>query len=427
VPAKAVAAPAEPVGAGPPRPRRGLLPGLAITETVSWGVCYYGFAVLVPAMEREFGWSRATLVGAFTVAVIVSGLGAFPVGRWLDRGSARLLMTAGSVLATLGVLAWSQARSVAAFYGAWLVLGAAMALVLYEPAQVVLVKQFRSRATRAITALTLVAGFASTIFQPTIAVMQDAWGWRRALVVLAIGLGVVTVTIHACVLPGRVARAGRRRDAATVVARASAPNAIRDPAMAGLTVAFALSIGAMSAAIVHLIPYLTDHGWTNVAAAVAAGLIGVTQVAARVVFGLFAERVPPPRLAFAVLAVPVAGIVVLAASDGAAIAWVAVALLGIGQGTSTLLRPLVLARRLPAAVYGRGAASSAAWSTVARAVAPLLLAAAAGAGARGYPIGLAVSAAAGLAGAALAWTSLLVPPPTVRPATTVPAAARTHD
>ena len=169
-------------GASPRRPRA-LLAGLSVTETVSWGICYYGFAVLLPPMERDLGWSRATLVGAFTIAVIVSGFAAFPVGRWLDRGSARLLMTSGSVLATIGVLAWSQSNSVLAFYASWLLLGAAMGLVLYEPAQVVLIKQFGLRATRAITTLTLVAGFASTIFQPTIAALQDAIGWREALVV----------------------------------------------------------------------------------------------------------------------------------------------------------------------------------------------------------------------------------------------------
>ena len=158
---------------------RGLLPGLAVAETVSWGICYYGFAVLLPPMERDLGWSRATLVGAFTIAVIVSGFAAFPVGRWLDRGSARFLMTTGSVLATLGVLAWSQSRTVPAFYGSWLLIGVAMGLVLYEPAQVVLIKQFGRRATWAITTLTLVAGFASTIFQPTIAALQDVRGWRR--------------------------------------------------------------------------------------------------------------------------------------------------------------------------------------------------------------------------------------------------------
>ena len=124
--------------------------------------------------------------------------------------------------------------------------------------------------------------------------------------------------------------------------------------MLGLTVAFTLSIGAMSAAIVHLIPYLTDHGWSDLRAAIAAGLIGATQVAARVAFGLFADRVAAARLALVVLLVPVGGIVLLASSNGAATAWLAVALLGIGQGTTTLLRPLVLSRRLePARLRAR--------------------------------------------------------------------------
>jgi predicted MFS family arabinose efflux permease len=392
-----------------------LLPGLATTETVSWGICYYGFAVLVPPMERDLGWSRATLVGAFTVAVIVSGVAAFPVGRWLDRGSPRFLMTTGSALATLGVLAWSQAGHVLSFYAAWLLVGIAMGLVLYEPAQVVLVKQFGARATRAITALTLVAGFASTIFQPIIAALQDAWGWRTALVVLAVFLGVVTITIHALVLPGRPQSAAPKAvtaDAPAPPAPVAPPSPVaRDPAMRGLTIAFTLSIGAMSAAIVHLIPYLTDHGWTDLHAAIAAGLIGVTQVAARVVFGLFAEQVTPARLALGVLVVPVGGIVVLAASGGSAAAWAAVAMLGVGQGTSTLLRPLLLSRRLNPLVYGRGAAQSAAWSTVARAVGPLLLAAAVGIGPNGYPIGFACAAVAGTAGAVVAWRSLQPRPP----------------
>jgi hypothetical protein len=86
-------------------------------------------------------------------------------------------------------------------------------------------------------------------------------------------------------------------------------------------------------------------------------------------------------------------------------------MLGIGQGTSTLLRPLLLSRRLSPLVYGRGAAQSAAWSTVARAVAPLLLAAAVAIGPNGYPIGFACAAVAGIAGAFVAWRSLQIPPP----------------
>ena len=155
---------------------------------MSWGILYYAFPVLLPAMERDLGWSRTTLIGAYTVAVIVSGLAALPVGRLLDRRPSRSLMTAGSILATLSPCSGGpQPSTVGAFYVAWVAIGAAMALVLYEPAQVVLVKQFGVHATRAITTLTLVAGFASTIFQPVTAILADRLGWRTALVVFGVG------------------------------------------------------------------------------------------------------------------------------------------------------------------------------------------------------------------------------------------------
>jgi len=70
---------------------------LAVTETVSWGVLYYAFAVFQLPMRAELGFSPATMAGAFSTAVLVTGLAAVPVGRWLDRHGARGLMTAGSV------------------------------------------------------------------------------------------------------------------------------------------------------------------------------------------------------------------------------------------------------------------------------------------------------------------------------------------
>ena len=116
-------------------------------------------------------------------------------------------MTTGSVLATLGVLAWSQADNVIAFYGSWLLLGIAMGLVLYEPAQVVLIKQFGARATtgdhhphpgRRVRLDDLPTDDRRPAGRHRLA--------RAHSSSLAIGLGVVTITLHALVLPGRPAR-----------------------------------------------------------------------------------------------------------------------------------------------------------------------------------------------------------------------------
>jgi MFS family permease len=379
---------------------RGLVPGLAVTETVSWGILYYAFPVLLPEMERDLGWSRTTLIGAYTAAVIVSGLAALVVGRLLDRHAARPLMTGGSVLATAAVLAWAAADTVGAFYVSWVVIGAAMALVLYEPAQVVLVKQFGTNATRAITTLTLVAGFASTIFQPLTAILADQIDWRTSLVVLAGLLALITVPVHLLVLPGRRqidARAG------PVVAR-DGSGARQGRAVAVLTVAFTLSMATMAAGIVHLIPYLVDHGWSPVAASIAAGTLGATQVAARLAFGPTARRTSAASLAAGILGLPAVAIVVLALSDGGWTAWIAVALLGVAQGTATLLRPMLLSRLNGPHGYGRLAATSAATTTVARATAPLVLAAIAAA--TSYGFGFTLFALASVLAAVLASRAL---------------------
>lgn len=387
---------------GPGTHRRGLVAGLAVTETVSWGILYYAFPVLLPAMERDLGWSRTTLIGAFTVGIIMSGLAAFPVGRLLDHRGARPLMTGGSLLATLAVVGWATATSTPAFYAAWLAIGVAMALVLYEPAQVVLVKQFGADATRAITVLTLVAGFASTIFQPLTAVLVRHLDWRTTLLLLAGGLAVVTVPVHFLVLPDRPPQSSTPLPATPAAVAEGTDRALRL-----LTIAFTLAVATMSAAIVHLIPYLVDRGWSPLTAAIGGGTLGATQVAARVAFGPTARRIPAARLAAGILALPAAGAVVLRLSGGGPSAWVAIALLGTAQGTSTLLRPMLLSRLRGPHGYGRLAATSAAATTIARATAPLVLAAVAAWA--GYSPGLVGFAILSLVAAALAHLALVDP------------------
>src|SRR3982750_2195965 len=93
-----------------------IVSALALTETTSFGILYYAFAVFLPSIEKELGWSRAQTTGAFSLALLLSGLAAIPAGRWLDLRGGRALMTAGSVAATLLVLAWSQVRDLSAFY-----------------------------------------------------------------------------------------------------------------------------------------------------------------------------------------------------------------------------------------------------------------------------------------------------------------------
>ena len=93
----------------------GIVGALSVTETVSWGILYYAFAVFLIPMQRELGFSTSELTGAYSLALLVSAVAGIAVGRYLDRHSPRGLMTAGSIAGTALVLAWSQVDGLAAF------------------------------------------------------------------------------------------------------------------------------------------------------------------------------------------------------------------------------------------------------------------------------------------------------------------------
>jgi MFS family permease len=185
--------------------RRGwlLVAALAASETTAYGVLAYAFAVFLVPMQQELGWSRTALTGAYSVAIIVSGVAAIPVGRWLDRHGARALMTAGSAAATLLVLAWALVSDLTVFYAIWVGVGLTMAAVLYEPAFVVIATWFGdAERRRALLTLTVVAGFASAIYVPLAGWLVQAQGWRDALIVLAALLVPLSVLPNATLRPG---------------------------------------------------------------------------------------------------------------------------------------------------------------------------------------------------------------------------------
>ena len=127
-----------------PGTRRWAIVGaLSVTETVSWGVLYYAFAVFLLPMQRELGFSAAELTGAFSLALLVAGIAGIGVGRYLDRHGPRALMTAGSVGGRAarrsrgrGWRAWRRSTRSGSR------IGLVMATVLYEPAFTVLAKWF---------------------------------------------------------------------------------------------------------------------------------------------------------------------------------------------------------------------------------------------------------------------------------------------
>ena len=165
---------------------RATVAALSVGQIICWAALYYTSSSFVLPMQRDLGWSQPELMGAFAVGLAVWGATTYAVGAAIDQGWGRRVMTAGAALAGAGFLLWSRVSSLPMLYGIWALLGASMAMTLYEPAFNVLTKRFPDRYVRGITTLTLVGGFASTLSFPAAAWMLSHWGWRGAAV--AIGL-----------------------------------------------------------------------------------------------------------------------------------------------------------------------------------------------------------------------------------------------
>ena len=362
--------------------RRGwlLVAALATSETTSYGVLAYAFAVFLVPMQQELGWSRTALTGAYSVAIIVSGVAAIPVGRWLDGHGARALMTGGSAAAALLVLAWAQVSDLAAFYAIWVGIGLAMAAVLYEPAFAVIATWFgdNTERRRALLTLTVIAGFASVIYVPLAGWLVQVQGWRDALIVLAALLVPLTVVPNAT-LPGRRPDHLERpaHDQATLPAAPSGPagvplrQALGDQALWWLATALVAATLATSTVSVHLVAYLREQHYSPGFAATWTGLIGAMSVTGRILLTVLGRRWALAAATAVIFALQAVAVPILVLTNAPAGVVAFVALFGLGVGLISLVRAALVAEFYGVAAYASINGVLALPLTIARAAAPV--------------------------------------------------------
>ena len=348
---------------------------LCVTEVVSWGILYYGFPVLLRPMEADLGWSRVEITGAFSVGMGVAALAALPVGRWIDRHGARALMTLGSCLGTAVLLAWSRVESLPALYAVWCLMGAALAATLYEPAFAAVVGWFATRGRdKALLTVTLAGALASTVFMPLEAWLVARLGWRGALVALAVTLAVITIPLHAFVLRPAPRRApptpGAERAESRVpglTLRASARTAV----FWVLLAAFFVANFATNAVTVHLIPYLSDRGYSPTVAAMMIGWMGAMQLPARLLFAPVASRFGHRAVTGVIFFVQALSLAQLALAGELPTLVPMVVMLGAANGMATLARATIVAEIFGPRHYGSISGAIALGANGARALAPV--------------------------------------------------------
>lgn len=347
---------------------------LAGTTTVAYGVLYYAFAVFLLPMQHDLGFSRTAVTGAFSLSMILTGVAAIPIGAWLDHHGARVLMTLGSLLGGGCVLAWSEIHSLAGLYAVFAGIGVAGAAVQYEPAFATVNAYFEKQRRNALLTITVVAGFASTIFLPASALLINLLGWRHALWVLAL-VQAATAIPHAVLLRRRPADHGWARDGIRAINASPAvagstrtlddspaskadrssglKAALRARSVVLLTLAAVLGSAAIGAVSVHLVTYLREHAYPVTVAGAATGALGAVQVAGRIILTASARRFRLAVVTAIMLGGQALAVVALLVIGGPVGLAGFVLLFGAGFGVLHIARADLLADYVPRRLYAR--------------------------------------------------------------------------
>ncbi|MFY8102882.1 MAG: MFS transporter [Ramlibacter sp.] len=350
---------------------------LSLAQLVTWGSVFYTFALLMEPVERELGLTRAQSSLAFSLMLGVDGLLAYPVGRWIDRGHERAVITGGSLLIAIGLVLHTQVSGLFSFYAVWMLLGAGLAASAYNPVFAAVTRRYPLDFRRAIITLTFLGGLASTVFIPLTAWLIEAMGWRAALGVLAVLPIVVCVPIHLRLL--RDAPPASPAPSHEVTASRTDEAAERQRLMRStpylLVAFFVVTMMGVSAALpAHMVSLLREAGLPSTWVVLVPASIGVIQVVGRLLLFVL-ERQSDPHAANLVipLLVPLGLLVLLAAGQSIGLALVFVLLFGLGNGMITIVKGTAVAQYVSRAHVGSLNGAMGVPIALARACAPWLM------------------------------------------------------
>lgn len=341
-----------------PRPIAATVWMLGASQIVGYGTMYYAFAILVGRIAEDIGWPVAWVFGSLSVGLFGSGLVSSMAGRCVDRFGAARVMAMGSVAAFASLMAMALAPNGPSLALAMLALGLASPFVQYNAAFTHLAEIAGADARRRITHLTLIAGFASTLFWPLTTQLAELLSWREIYALYAVLNLVVCLPLHLALRHGRAPQTAFVVDepalpeAAAVVPAHSGdaplPAHLRQRGLMLVTFGFAVGGFMYSAVLTQMVPLLAAVGIGSASVAVAA-LFGPAQVLVRLANMVAGADHHPIATTLAACSLLLAAVLLLPAAAPAAAGAVAfVVLFGFGSGLTSIVRGT-----LPLALFGR--------------------------------------------------------------------------
>ncbi|WP_449432792.1 MFS transporter [Pseudomonas putida] len=316
--------------------------GLGVLQILVWGGSFFLMAVMAEPITRDTGWPSQWVYGALSLSLMVAALLAPLSSRLVARYGGRPQMAASGAVVAVGLLIMASSHNLTLFLLAWAVIGVGMAMGLYEALFATLGALYGEGAGRAITGITLIAGFASTLSWPTVALAIEHLGWRMTCVYYALVLLLVVAPWYWRVLP-----AGGRGQERKAQAKGDAIGIDRGLYLL-LTSMFAIGAIIMTAIAVQLVAVLQGLGHSLPVAIGLAAMLGPSQVASRVLQILAGKR-HPIWTALAWVSLVLVGLLLVTLVPAATA--VGLLVFGCGNGLRAIVRGLLPLALMPPAQY----------------------------------------------------------------------------
>ena len=284
-----------------------------MTHAVNTGFSYFGMSAFFPSFEREFGWSRTAISGAFSLARVESGLLGPIEGYLTDRVGAHRMLFIGLILCSLGFVMLSVVDSLPMLYGV-IVLGIVLgsSLGYNMPISVLIAKLFRERRSLAFGIFRMGPGISGPLV-PLVGWMIGLWGWRAAavisgIIIFSVGLPIAWV-IYKIYLQEEAAISNPEHSSAHFAAVRHFSNdpqftlseALRLRAFWFLSTAMALRHLVTEGVSVHFVILLVDRGWSTAAASSLLGASALIGAPARLGMGWLGDLLDKRKMMMGLL------------------------------------------------------------------------------------------------------------------------------
>ena len=350
----------------PPRARFGIFYGWWIVAAglvcllLAGGIGYYTFGAFFIPLIDEFGWTRAQLSLAVTIASVL-GLAAPLVGTWVDKYGARVVMAVGALVTGSAFALLGLTHSLWYFYLMYLIVASGHFGILNIPVTKVVSNWFVERRGLAIGITLTGFGIGGLCMLPLASYLISSLGWRSAYHLLGAVICVVLIPLSLFTIKNHPQDKGLLPNGNISQAEESYPlpaaewtlgRALRAPAYWLIIGALTLAYFGTAAVLAHAIPFFEDQGISpQMAATMLASAIGVS-IPSRVAAGYIADRVSVRYIAGFSFFLQLVALVFLLEAGSMAMFWAFVAIFGVAMGGMFAMEPLLISKHFGMASFG---------------------------------------------------------------------------